>query len=148
MNPNRSDSGVAVTAALIAEKASLSKWVNERLPALDQLLTAHEVSRLIRRSKCAVYALSALGRFPKRWRFQGREIGWRRADVDLWLRQGSKVPIHAQGDGHPPACPSRRSSRPQRCRVRHSPASAVRRERIHVRREGETSCLNLKWPSL
>ena len=33
------------------EPISLPRWVNERPPALDQILTAHDVARLTRRPR-------------------------------------------------------------------------------------------------
>jgi predicted DNA-binding transcriptional regulator AlpA len=60
---------------------SLSKWVNEKLPACDQILSARDVARLTRRRRWVVYALTLFGQFPKRQRFHGRAIGWAKSDV-------------------------------------------------------------------
>jgi predicted DNA-binding transcriptional regulator AlpA len=65
----------------------LPEWVNEKLPALDQILSAHDVARLTRRSRWVVYALTLLGRFPRRQRFRNRAIGWTRHDVVTWLAE-------------------------------------------------------------
>ena len=64
---------------------SLSRWVNEGLPSCQALLTAHEVARLTRRPRWVLEALTLFRRFPKKQRFHGRRIGWRRHDVLLWL---------------------------------------------------------------
>ena len=69
----------------IASRVSLSKWVNERLPSYQALLTAHEVARLTRRPLWVLETLTLFGRFPKKQRFRGKGIGWRRRDVFLWL---------------------------------------------------------------
>ena len=60
---------------------ALSKWVNEKLPAWDEILSAHDVARLTRRRQWVVYALALFGRFPKQQRFHGRAIGWAKRDV-------------------------------------------------------------------
>ena len=69
------------------ETIRLSRWVNERPPALDQILTAHDVARLTRRPRWALSALALVGRIPERLRFQGRPVGWRRKDIEHWLRR-------------------------------------------------------------
>ncbi len=64
---------------------TISNWVNERAPPLDGILTAHDVARLMRRPKWALFAMSLIGEFPKEARFHGRRIGWNRRDVYSWL---------------------------------------------------------------
>ncbi len=68
-----------------AERVSLSRWVNERLPSCQEILTDHDVARLTRRPQWVLAALTLLGRFPSKQRFHGRRIGWRRHEVLLWL---------------------------------------------------------------
>src|SRR5689334_4711398 len=71
-----------------AQKAALlSKWANERPPALDQILSSRDVARLTRRCRWAVHALTLLGRFPKQQQFHGRAIGWAKHDVLTWLSE-------------------------------------------------------------
>src|SRR6185437_935382 len=70
-----------------APRVSLSKWVNERLPSFQELLTAHDVARLTRRPRWVVAALTVVGRFPPKQRFHGRSVGWRRYDVERWLAE-------------------------------------------------------------
>jgi len=67
------------------QRVSLSKWVNERLPSFQELLTAQDVARLTRRHRLVLAALTLIGRFPRRLRFRGRRIGWLRSDVLNWL---------------------------------------------------------------
>jgi predicted DNA-binding transcriptional regulator AlpA len=63
----------------------LSRWVNERFPAWNEILTSHDVARLTRRHRWILTALSLVGRFPKKRQFHGRPIGWMRIDVDQWI---------------------------------------------------------------
>lgn len=66
---------------------SLSPWVNERFPAWTDLLSAHDVARLTRRPTWVLLSLAAVGRFPRKTYFQGRSVGWLRADVLDWLEK-------------------------------------------------------------
>ena len=69
----------------IAQPVSLSRWVNECFPSCQALLTDHEVARLTRRPRWVLEALTLFRCFPKKYRFHGRRIGWRRHEVLLWL---------------------------------------------------------------
>ena len=64
---------------------SISRWVNEPYPALNELLSSHDVARLTRRPCWVLNGLSLIGRFPKKLRFRGRGIGWRRSEVLEWI---------------------------------------------------------------
>lgn len=64
---------------------SLSRWVNEPLPPWTEILTAHDVARLIRRPPWLVAGMAAIGRFPKKRSFQGRKIGWLKTDILDWM---------------------------------------------------------------
>ena len=78
----------SVTYRLTADQRwdrPVSRWVNESLPSCQALLTAHEVARLTRRPRWVLEALTLFKRFPKKQRFHGRQIGWRRHEVLLWL---------------------------------------------------------------
>src|SRR5689334_3594598 len=70
-------------------RVSLSKWVNEKSPAWNEILSAHDVARLTRRHRWVVHTLTFLGRFPKRQRFHGRAIGWGKHDVLRWLAESA-----------------------------------------------------------
>lgn len=97
-------SGTRTPPALThAGQVSLSKWVNEALPPLTELLSAHEVARLARRHRWILATLTLLGRFPKQERFRGRAIGWKRRDIERWLR--SEKPIATRSELSP--CPRR-----------------------------------------
>lgn len=70
----------------------LSPWVNERFPAWEQLLSAHDVARLTRRPRWVLLSLMVLGRFPRRARFRGHAIGWLRPDIVVWLAKRIQSP--------------------------------------------------------
>jgi hypothetical protein len=67
------------------DRVSLSKWVNEKLPALDQILSARDVARLTRRRWWVVHALTLFGKIPRQQRFHGRAIGWAKRDLENCL---------------------------------------------------------------
>ena len=118
-----------------APRVSLSRWVNEGLPSCQELLTAHDVARLTRRRRWILETLTLFGRFPRKQRFHGRRVGWRRRDVLLWLgadnSAGSPTPCTLEISRTPlqrelylrhPPCYRSRSHRP-RC-------SSARSERV------------------
>jgi predicted DNA-binding transcriptional regulator AlpA len=80
------------------ENVTLPPWVNEPLPSLSDLLSAHDAARLTRRSRWVLSGLMLLGRFPKRRRYQGRLIGWNRNEVLEWLCRDLAT-IREQGAG-------------------------------------------------
>ena len=81
-------------AAASAPPVSLSKWVNEKLPPLNEILSAHEVARLTRRHRWFLAALTLLRRFPRQERFGGRAIGWRKSELESWFRKSRRVTDH------------------------------------------------------
>jgi predicted DNA-binding transcriptional regulator AlpA len=74
-----------IPATASSRNVVLSPWVNEPLPAWEELLSAHDVARLTRRRRWVLASLVLLGRFPKKCRYHGRGIGWLRSDVLSWL---------------------------------------------------------------
>src|ERR1700724_2137524 len=74
-----------------SHRVSLSPYVNEQLPNWEELLSAHDVARLTRRPRWMVLSLALLGRFPRKHRYQGRNIGWLRTDVLNWLARDLRV---------------------------------------------------------
>ena len=85
MSPDDSSPEQGATTVASRKNVSLSRWVNERFPPWEQLLSAHDVARLTRRSKWVLLTLMAFGRFPRKRRFHGRDIGWHRNDVLEWM---------------------------------------------------------------
>jgi len=83
--------------ASLAPRVAMSPFLDERLPSLDQLLTAHDVARLVRRPRWYFCGLALLGRFPAKRRFRGRWAGWMRSDVSQWMQMNLLVP-----GTHPP----------------------------------------------
>lgn len=71
------------------QRVSISQWVNEPYPAWDQILTAHDVARLIRRPPWVFSTMAAVGKFPQRQRFRGKKIGWLKADILEWMARGT-----------------------------------------------------------
>src|SRR5256885_439956 len=131
MSPAESPAPQAASARA-SNSVSLSPWVNERFPAWEQLLSAHDVARLTRRPRWIVLSLAMVGRFPRKRRFHGRGIGWLRSDVVHLLAEGlSASKLHRFSERAPRRCLTRR--RPlQRCFVlevlqRHPLARSARR---------------------
>src|ERR1700733_2019894 len=85
MNPEDSTPTQRAPSAAFSRNISLSKWVNERLPAWEQLLSAHDVARLTRRPRWVLLGMIMLSQFPRKHRFHGRGVGWLRSDVLHWL---------------------------------------------------------------
>jgi predicted DNA-binding transcriptional regulator AlpA len=89
---NSDESLPAQPASRVAShRVSLSPYVNEPLPNWVELLSAHHVARLTRRPRWVVLSLALLGRFPRKHRYHGRNIGWLRADVLTWLSRDLRV---------------------------------------------------------
>jgi predicted DNA-binding transcriptional regulator AlpA len=116
---------------------SISRWVNESLPPWSQLLTAHDVARLTRRHRWVLSALVLLGRFPKKHRFQGRGIGWRRSEVLSWMSRKPSI----EGAAQQASCVARRfcsrrsprqSCLPLECASSCLPPRKCSRRRLHT----------------
>ena len=82
------DESISISDPTASLRVTLSRWVNESLPSCQEILTAHDVARLTRRSRWVLETLTLFGRFPRKHRFHGRRIGWQRRDVLLWLGAG------------------------------------------------------------
>lgn len=136
-------SGAGMPTAIVRSgDVSLSKWVNEKFPSLNEILSAHEVARLTRRHRWVLVALTLLGRFPKQQRFRGRAIGWRRGDLDPWLRKKRRRARRTEE-----LAPSSHSSaRPKHLgQVRHNARRCNNKKRAHQ----ATSCRRDRshpWP--
>src|ERR1700756_1870466 len=89
MSPEDLSSDVRAASAASPEIVTLSKWVNERFPPWQQLLSAHDVARLTRRPRWVLLGLTLLGRFPRKHCFHGRRIAWLRDDVLDWIGKGA-----------------------------------------------------------
>jgi predicted DNA-binding transcriptional regulator AlpA len=135
MSPENSSPEECAPSAASLSNVTLSRWVNERLPAWEQLLSAHDVARLTRRPRWWLLGMAVLGRFPRKQRFHGRGIGWLRCDVRDWLAKNlpnencriESVPL------------LRRSATHQRCRpLKCRSACAVQKSRTprSLRRSG------------
>jgi predicted DNA-binding transcriptional regulator AlpA len=85
MSSGTSGSGTVTPTRVLDRRGFVSTWVNVKIPAWDHVLTAHDIARLTRRQRWILSTLTILGRFPKKQRFRGREIGWLRASVLVWI---------------------------------------------------------------
>jgi predicted DNA-binding transcriptional regulator AlpA len=80
----------------LAPRVTISPFLEERFPPLEQLLTARDVARLVRRPQWYFCSLAWIGQFPARRRFRGRWAGWIRSDVLQWMQKNRRAP-----DAHP-----------------------------------------------
>jgi predicted DNA-binding transcriptional regulator AlpA len=87
-------SGEASPKAALAAPIMLSRWINEPYPPVTELLSAHDVARLTRRSRWLLMGLALIGRFPKKARFRGRPFGWWRSDVLDWMSRDLALKGH------------------------------------------------------
>lgn len=85
MNTELSDTNHNSQLGLPCNRVALSRWVNEPLPAWQDILSAHDVARLTRRPTWILYGLALVGRFPRECQYRGRRIGWLRSDVLNWM---------------------------------------------------------------
>jgi hypothetical protein len=100
-----------VTAVGARQQVSISRWVNEPYPAWELILTAHDVARLIRRPPWMLRSLAAVGQFPKKQRFHGKNIGWLKADILNWMARTSRYRV-APAAASPHGSARRRSASP------------------------------------
>ena len=59
---------------------SVSRWIQERLPPLQELLCTHDLVRLTRRLRCVIAGLCLIGRFSKTLKRHGHTVAGRRFD--------------------------------------------------------------------
>src|SRR5260370_41994800 len=85
METNSVQIGIETNTVTVCPIISISRWVNEPYPAWDQILTAHDVARLVRRPRWVLSSMAAVGRFPRKQRFRGKRIGWLKADILEWM---------------------------------------------------------------
>src|SRR5271167_2089828 len=97
MSTNSVRDGVE-TGVCLRQRVSISRWVNEPYPAWDQILTAHDVARLIRRPPWVFNSMAAVGQFPQRQRFRGKKIGWLKADILEWMARTCRQRVSRSSD--------------------------------------------------
>jgi predicted DNA-binding transcriptional regulator AlpA len=119
---------------------TISKRANERYPPLNELLSAHDVARLTRRPRWLLAGLCLIGRFPKRLKFRGRGIGWRRSEVLDWMSRD--LAIARDNDSTSRACVRKHPRQACLPLDRATSSSSLqkrprRRERKAVRRAGD-----------
>ncbi|MGO8975723.1 MAG: helix-turn-helix transcriptional regulator [Steroidobacteraceae bacterium] len=128
MSTAKTTSGVVSTSSFHAANVRVSPRVNEKLPALDQILSAHDVARLTRRDRWVLYALSFLGRFPRKQRFRGHAIGWDRVEILEWLTPPKPTQPKASTSGT-----TNRHPRPNHACLWRGPSSSCRIRRSRRR---------------
>ena len=126
MATNSVQVGIEAAGVSVRQRISISRWVNEPYPAWDQILTAHDVARLVRRPSWALRGMAAIGRFPRKQRFHGRRIGWLQSDVLAWLEKESRI-TRGRVDNAPPL--GRQVARHTCLAPECSPTRAVRKHR-------------------
>lgn len=85
MHSESSPANAVTVARSNGPNLTISRWVNEPYPPLNELLSSRDVARLTRRPRWVLSGLSLIGRFPKKFKFRGRGIGWRRSEVLEWI---------------------------------------------------------------
>src|ERR1700688_1809205 len=93
MSTNSAQYGVEPGGLGVRQRVSISRWVNEPYPAWDRILTAHDVARLVRRPPWMLCSMAAVGQFPKRQRFRGKNIGWLKADILEWMARTARYRV-------------------------------------------------------
>ena len=91
MNSELKDANPTSRLRLPCARVALSPWVNELLPPISELLSAHDVARLTRRHRWIVAALAAMGRFPKQRSYRGCTVGWLRSEIMDWMTRHHSV---------------------------------------------------------
>lgn len=115
-----------ISPAVPKATVSVSRWVNERFPDWEALLTSYDVARLTRRPRWLLAGLALVNRFPAQQRFRGRAIGWLRADVMTWLAKDIRqTPDHVRAV----AAIRSRTSRQRLLPLGHSPPAHTVRHR-------------------
>jgi predicted DNA-binding transcriptional regulator AlpA len=111
-----SPSPVGAASGALSQSVTLSRWVNERFPAWEQLLSAHDVARLTRRPRWVIASLIWARRFPQKRRYHGRGIGWLRSDIIHWLAKDLRAADpHVETAQGRPVLIARQTPLPLRC---------------------------------
>jgi len=58
---------------------------NDRIAALDQILTTRDVVAIVGHHRCTLFRWMSAGQFPYKHSFRGRKVGWLRSDIEEWL---------------------------------------------------------------
>lgn len=95
MSTNSIRSAIDAGGDSVRQRVSISPWVNEPYPSWDRILTAHDVARLIRRPPWMLSTMAAVGQFPRKQQFRGRNIGWLKADILEWMARTRRCPTCA-----------------------------------------------------
>jgi hypothetical protein len=80
-----STQGAIAKQQTTATTVTISRWVNESLPDIHEILCSRDLARLTRRPRWVLCGLALIGKFPRKKRYRGRLLGWSRAEVLEWL---------------------------------------------------------------
>jgi predicted DNA-binding transcriptional regulator AlpA len=89
---------------------TISLWVNEPLPNIQEILCSRDLARLTRRPRWELFGLALIGKFPRKKRYRGRPIGWCQAEVLEWMTREIGVETDTQ----------ERLNAPHHCARRHA----------------------------
>jgi predicted DNA-binding transcriptional regulator AlpA len=117
-------------------RVTLSPWVNEQLIPWNDILSARDVARLMRRKWWTRFALTCLGKFPRRKKYRGRAVGWLRSEVLEWMTRD--LTVHSGNSPPSHLGVSEGSSLQHRLPLAGTPRHARRRR--HRARRGESPC--------
>lgn len=134
--------GATVNVPTPHAPVTLSKWINERYPPLNELLSAHDVARLTRRPRWLLSGLCLIGRFPKKVKFRGRSVGWRRSEVLNWMSLDPAI----DRDSETVLCTHARKHPRQACLPFKRASSCVPMSKCAVRRS-QPKCKNRTPPA-
>jgi len=109
MRVDSSISRLAVVGTFRADPdIQLSRWTNEPLPDLRNILSLRDVARLTRRPRWLLGGLVLIGRFPAKKRYRGRPIGWCRSELLDWMSRDPAVERERPCPSRRPPCLTRR----------------------------------------
>jgi predicted DNA-binding transcriptional regulator AlpA len=123
-------------------RVTLSPWVNEQLIPWNDILSARDVARLMRRKWWTRFALTCLGRFPRQKKYRGRAVGWLRPDVLEWMTRD--LTLHSGTSATSHLGVAKESGLQHRLPLDGTPRHAHRRRRKHGARRGLGSWIDAK----
>ena len=93
----------ALAGSVFISKWLNDKWVNEKIPESDQILTAHDIARLTMRHHWMLSTLVILRKLLQNQRLRGRALGWKHCDITRWLAREHRTVNRSYQRRRPPA---------------------------------------------
>jgi hypothetical protein len=103
-----STAGVVAGQKARAVAVTISPWVNEPLPNIQEILCSRDLARLTRRPRWVLCGLALIGKFPRKKRYRGRLVGWCRTDVLEWMTRDLSIETESREHLNGPRRCSRR----------------------------------------